>query len=96
MCYTCKYVRDMPKMIQIRHVPDALHRKLKMRAAMQGTSLSEYLMKEIELIADQRFDNVPGHFRITRKGQRNRKSPAFARIAILRRGAHRKGRYLIE
>ena len=40
-------------MIQIRHVPDALHRKLKMRAAMQGTSLSEYLMKEIELIADQ-------------------------------------------
>jgi antitoxin FitA len=43
----------MSKMIQIRHVPDALHRKLKMRAAMQGTSLSEYLMKEIELIADQ-------------------------------------------
>jgi hypothetical protein len=43
----------MPKMIQIRHVPDAVHRKLKMRAAMQGTSLSEYLMKEIELIADQ-------------------------------------------
>jgi hypothetical protein len=43
----------MPKMIQIRHVPDALHRKLKARAAMQGTSLSEYLMKEIELIAEQ-------------------------------------------
>ena len=43
----------MSKMIQIRHVPDALHRKLKMRAAMQGTSLSEYLMKEIELIAEQ-------------------------------------------
>ena len=40
-------------MIQLRHVPDALHRKLKARAAMQGTSLSEYLMKEIELIADQ-------------------------------------------
>jgi len=43
----------MPKMIQLRHVPDALHRKLKARAAMQGTSLSEYLMKEIELIAEQ-------------------------------------------
>jgi hypothetical protein len=43
----------MSKMIQLRHVPDALHRKLKARAAMQGTSLSEYLMKEIELIADQ-------------------------------------------
>jgi hypothetical protein len=43
----------MPKMIQLRHVPDALHRKLKARAAMRGTSLSEYLMKEIELIAEQ-------------------------------------------
>jgi hypothetical protein len=43
----------MPKMIQLRNVPDALHRKLKMRAAMQGTSLSEYLRQEIELIAEQ-------------------------------------------
>jgi predicted nucleic acid-binding protein len=25
---------DMPKMIQLRHVPDALHRKLKARAAL--------------------------------------------------------------
>jgi len=53
MCRTCKYVKDMPKMIQIRHVPDAVHRKLKARASMQGTSLSEYLMKEIEIIAEQ-------------------------------------------
>jgi hypothetical protein len=43
----------MPKMIQLRHVPDALHRKLKARAANLGTSLSEYLLKEIELIAEQ-------------------------------------------
>jgi len=43
----------MPKMIQIRHVPDAVHRKLKARASMQGTSLSEYVMKEIEIIAEQ-------------------------------------------
>jgi len=43
----------MPNTIQLRNVPDTLHRKLKMRAAMQGTSLSEYLGKEIKLI-DQR------------------------------------------
>jgi hypothetical protein len=43
----------MPKMIQIRHVTDAVHRKLKARASMQDTSLSEYLMKEIEIIAEQ-------------------------------------------
>jgi antitoxin FitA len=36
----------MPKMIQIRHVPDEIHRKLKVRAAMAGVSLSEYLLSE--------------------------------------------------
>ena len=37
----------MSKMIQLRHVPDALHRKLKARAAMAGMSLSDYLLREI-------------------------------------------------
>ena len=41
----------MSKMIQIRHVPDELHRKLKARAAMEGKSLSDYLRREVELIA---------------------------------------------
>jgi plasmid stability protein len=38
-------------MIQIRHVPDSLHRKLKARAAEAGTSLSDYLLAEIRRIA---------------------------------------------
>ncbi|MDP8988977.1 MAG: hypothetical protein M3N41_02700 [Acidobacteriota bacterium] len=42
----------MPKMIQIRHVPDAVHRKLKARAANLGLSLSGYLMQEIIPLAD--------------------------------------------
>ena len=42
----------MPKMIQIRHVPDAVHRKLKARAATKGMSLSDYLMLEIKEIAN--------------------------------------------
>jgi antitoxin FitA len=33
-------------MIQIRHVPDDVHRKLKARAALAGMSLSEYLLAE--------------------------------------------------
>jgi plasmid stability protein len=37
----------MPKMIQIRNVPDSLHRKLKSRAANEGMTLSDYLMAEI-------------------------------------------------
>jgi plasmid stability protein len=43
----------MSKMIQIRRVPDALHRKLRARAARSGRSLSEYLLKEIEEVAER-------------------------------------------
>jgi antitoxin FitA len=42
----------MPKMIQIRHVPDAVHRKLKIRATSLGMSLSDYLIQEITPLAD--------------------------------------------
>jgi plasmid stability protein len=41
----------MPKMIQLRNVPDPLHRTLKARAAMAGMSLSDYLLAEIEDLA---------------------------------------------
>jgi antitoxin FitA len=55
MCYTCKYAIHMPtaktKMIQLRNVPDTLHRALKARAAMAGMSLSDYLLAEIKEIA---------------------------------------------
>ena len=37
----------MSKMIQIRNVPDSLHRKLKARAAIEGMTLSDYLMAEM-------------------------------------------------
>lgn len=41
----------MPKMIQIRHVPDALHQRLRTRAALAGMSLSDYLRRELEAAA---------------------------------------------
>jgi plasmid stability protein len=37
----------MSKMIQIRNVPDALHRQIKSRAAEEGLSLSDYVMREL-------------------------------------------------
>jgi antitoxin FitA len=43
----------MPKMIQLRNVPDPLHRILKARAAMAGMSLSDYLLAEIEDLAER-------------------------------------------
>jgi antitoxin FitA len=43
----------MTAMIQIRNVPDALHRRLKSRAALAGMSLSDYLLNEIRQVAER-------------------------------------------
>jgi plasmid stability protein len=40
-------------MIQVRNVPDALHRRLKARAAVAGQSLSEYLLGELRRLAER-------------------------------------------
>ena len=37
----------MPTMVQIRNVPSDLHRELKARAALEGISLSDFLLREI-------------------------------------------------
>ena len=38
----------MPKMIQIRNVPDEVHREARVRAARAGMTLSAYLLRQIE------------------------------------------------
>jgi plasmid stability protein len=43
----------MTVMIQIRNVPETLHRELKSRAALAGMSLSEYLLNEIRAVAER-------------------------------------------
>jgi plasmid stability protein len=43
----------MAVMIQVRNVPDAVHRKLKSRAALAGTSLSEYVLAELRRSLDR-------------------------------------------
>jgi len=47
------HVVHMTTMIQIRNVPDALHRQLKSRAALAGMSLSDYLLGEIRRVAER-------------------------------------------
>jgi hypothetical protein len=39
------------KMIQIRNVPDDLHRSLKERAAREGTTLSDLILTELPRLA---------------------------------------------
>lgn len=38
-------------LIQIRNVPDDVHRTLKSRAAAEGTSLSDYVLREVMRVA---------------------------------------------
>ena len=40
-------------MIQVRNVPDNLHRTLKARAAAAGMSLSDYLLAELRKVAER-------------------------------------------
>lgn len=43
----------MSKMIQLRNVPDELHRRLKSQAALAGLALSDYLIREVKKIAER-------------------------------------------
>jgi plasmid stability protein len=43
----------MSVMVQVRNVPEALHRRLKSRAALRGMSLSDYLLGELREAAER-------------------------------------------
>ena len=51
MLSACEHAHHMSKMVQIRNVPDALHRKLKSRAAESGRTLSDFLLAELARLA---------------------------------------------
>ncbi|HET7485886.1 MAG TPA: toxin-antitoxin system HicB family antitoxin [Solirubrobacterales bacterium] len=53
MSVTWPNVIHMSKMIQIRNVPDDVHRTLKIRAASEGISLSDYIKRDLEELARQ-------------------------------------------
>jgi plasmid stability protein len=48
MCRTSLYAESMSKMIQVRDVPEQVHRTLKARAAQEGMSLSDFIKRELE------------------------------------------------
>jgi plasmid stability protein len=62
----------MSIMIQVRNVPDGVHRKIKARAAQAGMTLSDYLRVEIERIAalpsrDEMLARLHGRTRVKLK-----------------------------
>jgi plasmid stability protein len=68
----------MSKMIQLRNVPDELHRKLKTRAAASGKTLSDYLTEEIRAVADRPTPSEMRERLLARMPARVRESPARA------------------
>ena len=40
-------------MLQVRNVPDYVHAELRRRAAAAGMSLSDYILRELERVADR-------------------------------------------
>lgn len=76
MLRACDMVLHMAKMIQIRNVPEAVHRTLKSRAAQTGVSLSDYLRAEVENLAQfPTLDELTSRIR-SRPKVRLRESPA--------------------
>jgi len=61
-------VLRMPKMIQVRNVPDDVHRTLKARAAAAGMSLSDYVMRDLkEAAARPSLEEIDA--RVTTRGR---------------------------
>ena len=68
MCATGVNVEHMSKMIQVRNVPDKLHRTLKSRAAAAGLSLSDYIKRDLEASAARpTFEEIDARVRARRQ-----------------------------
>ena len=78
MFITCSHTHRMSKMIQLRHVPDALHRKLRLRAIEANMTLSEFLIREVAAVAERpSIDDLLARIR-SRSGADLAESPAEA------------------
>lgn len=68
----------MSRMIQIRNVPDDLHGRLKARAALEGMTLSDFLLREVRRVAERPAPSELRERLRSRKPVRPRVSPARA------------------
>ena len=66
----------MSRMIRIRNIPDYVHRKLKIRAAKEGLTLSELLGREVRKLVEQpTLDELRDYF-LLRPRRKLRMPPA--------------------
>ena len=71
-------------MVQIRNVPDEVHKALKIRATKEGMSLSEYLLREVTKAA-QRPTQEEVLERIRRRGPLGEPFDSAAAVREIRR-----------
>lgn len=78
-------VVDMSKMIQVRNVPDEMHRMLKVQAAAEGISLSDFIKRELGVVSGLRtFDEISA--RVKARGPSKVKSESIVEIIRESRG----------
>jgi hypothetical protein len=66
----------MSKMIQLRNVPESVHRQLEARAALAGMALSDFLIREVRKIAEYPTPEEMRERLSQRDSYRGRTSPA--------------------
>jgi antitoxin FitA len=79
------YLRPMTRSIQIRNVPEAVHRTLRARAAASGLSLSDYLLADITRLAER----PPNADVMQRAGARSGGADPIAILDAVREGRDR-------
>jgi len=78
-------VVHMSKMIQVRNVPDEMHRALKASAAAEGLSLSDYIKRELGgVTAKAGLEEISA--RVRARGPSNVKRESIIRILRESRG----------
>lgn len=77
-------VLHMPKMIQVRNVPDEMHVALKVKAAEEGMSLSDYIKKELSYVAGKSSIEEMADRRRRRKGRKPSRLKTETTVQIIR------------
>src|SRR3954469_22177093 len=91
-----KLHQRMGRLVQIRDVPEDVHRTLKARAAMSGVSLSEYLRGELaRMAARPAVEELSGRFRTDGRDSSPRRSEPLSTFRAARAGAARRRRVTV-
>ena len=82
----------MPKMLQVRHIPDSLHRELKRRAKARGQTLTAFVQE----ILERELSRAPKEQVFARIAGRERVALPRPAAEIIREEREARERYVTE